>query len=186
MNFQVEAFKEKARSKPHKEGKCLVTFHNIQTNAQLAGYSFKVASENIALMARTYEPPRNNMLPKRMQSAETRTARLSYALGIVNGLEMDVNEGLEEEEETRKSNLTKAQMAAKTGEAYDEDSYSGDHEDGYLSNHDDGYTGDGSHVLRNIFFLMVLMCMLMINMDSESLVLVELADMAKLGLGMIL
>lgn len=122
MNFQVEAFKTVVRSTPQRTGECSVTFYGIRTNAQLAAYAFKVASERIALMAATYEPPRTGTLPTRKQAAETRTARLSYALGIVNGLKRDVKEGLEKEEELRKINLRKAQSMAKSGEAYHEDS----------------------------------------------------------------
>ncbi|KAL7539449.1 hypothetical protein ACHAXR_009332 [Thalassiosira sp. AJA248-18] len=133
MNFHVEAFKTVARSTPRRAGECSVTFYGIRTNAQLAAYAFKIASERISLMAAIYEAPRKGQLSRAKQQAETRNARLSYALGIVNGLGKDVRKGLQEEEERRKDNLKKAQMAAKTGEAYHEDNSDG----GY-----DGHSGD--------------------------------------------
>mmetsp|Transcript_17171 Transcript_17171/g.37061 ORF Transcript_17171/g.37061 Transcript_17171/m.37061 type:complete len:754 (-) Transcript_17171:209-2470(-) len=128
MNFHVEAFKTVARSTPHRAGACSVTFYGINTNAQLAAYAFKIASERIALMAATYEPPRKMTLSRTKQAVETRAARLSYALGVVKGLERDVKEGLRKEEERRKEKLRKAQRAAKTGEAHHEDGDSDSHE----------------------------------------------------------
>ena len=121
MNFHVEAFKTLARNSPRRTGECSVTFYGIRTNAQLAAYAFKISSERCSLMAAAYEPPRK-MLPTRDQVVETRKARLSYALGIVNGLERDVKEGLRREEERRKEKLRKAQSAAKEGESYHQDS----------------------------------------------------------------
>ncbi len=44
--------------------------------------------------------------------AETKKARLSYALGIVNGLTKDVKEGLQNEEERREARLRRARRAA--------------------------------------------------------------------------
>lgn len=120
MNFHVEAFKTLARNSPRRTGECSVTFYGIRTNAQLAAYAFKIASERCSLMAAAYEPPRK-VLPTRDQVVETRKARLSYALGIVNGLERDVKEGLRREEERRKEKLRKAQRAAKEGESYHQD-----------------------------------------------------------------
>ena len=124
LSFHVEAFKTVARSTPHRAGECSVTFYGIRCNAQLAAYAFKIASERISLMAASYEPPRSSTLARAKQVAETRTARLSYALGIVNGLERDVKEGLRKEEEKRKEKLRKAQRAAQSGEAYHDDDFS--------------------------------------------------------------
>lgn len=113
LNFHVEAFKTVARSTARRVGTCSVTFYGIRTNAELAAYSFKVACERISLMAASYEPPRAGMLPPTKQVAETRSARLSYALGIVNGLRRDIEDGLRREEERRKADLRRAQRAAK-------------------------------------------------------------------------
>ena len=117
MNFHVEAFKTLARNSPRRTGECSVTFYGIRTNAQLASYAFKISSERCSLMAAAYEPPMK-VLPTREQVMATKKARLSYALGIVNGLERDVKEGLRREEERRKEKLRKAQSAAKEGESH--------------------------------------------------------------------
>ena len=116
QNFHVEAFKTIARGTMSRLGECSVTFYGIKVNAQLAAYAFKIASERISLMAAKYEPP---MISS--SGTETRTARLSYALGIVNGLKMDVDEGLQKEEEMRNEKLRRAQSAARSGEVYHED-----------------------------------------------------------------
>ena len=74
-------------------------------------------------MAATYEPSTKvSILTAASQKAkETKTARLSYALGIVNGLEQDVKEGQRKEEENRKEKLRRAQQrAAGSGEAHQE------------------------------------------------------------------
>ncbi|KAL7435707.1 hypothetical protein ACHAXM_006034 [Skeletonema potamos] len=123
-NFRVDAFMSFSKAKGFMNGgQCSVSFFGIKTNAQLAAYAFKTASERIAYMTASYEPPRsNNSLNGRTkQASRTRTARLSYALGIVAGLHEDVKRGLREEEEKRQENLRRARNAAKTGEAYQED-----------------------------------------------------------------
>ena len=124
LNFHVEAFKTVARSTALKLGECSVTFYGIRTNAQLAAYAFKVASERISLMSASYNPPRTSIQSRAKQTAETKNARLSYALGIVNGLKKDVEKGLQEEEDRRNAKLRQAQKASKSGEAYHEDSAS--------------------------------------------------------------
>ncbi|KAL3783811.1 hypothetical protein ACHAW5_003207 [Stephanodiscus triporus] len=61
------------------------------------------------------------MLSTRKQVVETKTARLSYALGIVNGLERDVKEGKRREEERRREELRRAQNASKKDKPYHQD-----------------------------------------------------------------
>ena len=119
-NFQVDAFVSFSRT----AGQCAISFYGIKTNVQLAAYAFKIAAERIAFMAASYEIPRSNnsFRGKRKQSSQTRTARLSYALGIVAGLHEDVKRGLQEEEEKRQEDLKRARNAAKTtGEVHQED-----------------------------------------------------------------
>jgi len=120
LNFNVEAFKSVSRGTPSRKGECSVTFYGIRVNAQLAAHAFKIASERISLMAATYEPSTKvSILTAASQKAkETKAARLSYALGIVNGLEQDVKEGQRQEEENRKKKLRRAQQRAKSGEAH--------------------------------------------------------------------
>jgi hypothetical protein len=119
-NFQVDAFVSFSRT----AGQCAVSFYGIKTNVQLAAYAFKIAAERIAFMAASYEIPRSSssFRGKRKQSSQTRTARLSYALGIVAGLHEDVKRGLQEEEEKRQEDLKRARNAAETaGEVHRED-----------------------------------------------------------------
>ncbi|KAL7520041.1 hypothetical protein ACHAWX_005182 [Stephanocyclus meneghinianus] len=116
-NFHVDAFKNKSRAKKHERRVCTISIYGIKTNAQLAAYAFKVAAERISLMAEVCEPP-----VMRRSTPNMRTARLSYALEIVSGLNTYVTEGLLKEEKRRKSKLFKARRAAKFIEACHEDS----------------------------------------------------------------
>lgn len=116
-NFHVDAFKSLVRAtKYNKTGECTISFYGIRTNAQLAAYAFKIASERISLMAASYEPPVG-----RGGSTETKNVRLSYALGITIGLDRSVTEELRKEEKRRKSRLNKARRAGKS-DACSEDS----------------------------------------------------------------
>ncbi|KAL7500387.1 hypothetical protein ACHAWT_008141 [Skeletonema menzelii] len=127
-NFRADAFISFSNGR-YTAGKCSVSFFGIKTNAQLAAYAFKTAAERIAFMTVSYEPPRSQ--GERKQASQTRTARLSYAMGIVAGLDRDVKKGLQEEEQKREEELKRARNAAKTGEAYQEDVDCNDnHEDG--------------------------------------------------------
>jgi len=69
-------------------------------------------------MMTEYEPAKR--LGWRSKAANTRTCRLSYALGIVYGIGQAVEECLKREEEDRKRKLTKARLAVSRGEAYEE------------------------------------------------------------------
>lgn len=122
-NFRVDAFMSFSKAKRFMNcGKCSVSFFGIKTNAQLAAYAFKTAAERIAFMTVSYDPPRSKGMEGRSkQASRTRTARLSYALGIVAGLHEDVKRGLKEEEQKRQEDLRRARNGAKTGEAYQED-----------------------------------------------------------------
>lgn len=126
-NFRVDAFTTFSQAKLFVTGKCSVSFFGIKTNAQLAAYAFKTAAERIAFMTASYEPPRSE--GARKQASQTRTARLSYALGVVAGLNRDVKKGLQEEEQKRQEELKRARNAAKTGEAYQEDEDCNDEHD---------------------------------------------------------
>jgi hypothetical protein len=55
-------------------------------------------------MMAMYDPP-NRKLPTKGQIVETMKARLSYALGLVQGLDQDVKEGLKREKERRNGKL---------------------------------------------------------------------------------
>ncbi|KAK1740166.1 hypothetical protein QTG54_009116 [Skeletonema marinoi] len=119
-NFRVDAFVSFSKATRYTScGKCSVSFFGIKTNAQLAAYAFKTAAERIAFMTASYEPPRSE--GARKQASQTRTARLSYALGMVAGLDRDVKREIQEEEQKRQEDLRRARNAAKTGEAYQED-----------------------------------------------------------------
>lgn len=126
-NFRVDAFTTFSQARLFATGKCSVSFFGIKTNAQLAAYAFKTAAERIAFMTASYEPPRSE--GARKQASQTRTARLSYALGVVAGLDRDVKKGLQEEEQKRQEELKRARNAAKTGEAYQEDDDCNDEHD---------------------------------------------------------
>jgi hypothetical protein len=141
LNFHVEAYTTFARSTQQKVGISSATFYGIRTNVQLAAYAFKIASERCSLMMAMYDPP-NRKLPTKGQIVETKKARLSYALGLVQGLDQDVKEGLKREKERRNEKLRKAQSAAKKGESYHDDS-DGDvdgyrNEDGVVAGYENG------------------------------------------------
>lgn len=85
-------------------------------------------------------PPKRK--PTKGQTVETKKARLSYALGLVKGLDQDAKEGLKREKERRNEKLRKAQSAAKKGESYHDDS-DGDidgykNEDGVVADNESG------------------------------------------------
>lgn len=111
-NFHVQAFKVLNKATKYKDGVCAISFYGIRTNAQLAAYAFKIASERISFMSASYDP---------MGISDSRNARLSYALGIVIGLDRDVTEELRKEEERRKVALKKARRAAESGVCDDEE-----------------------------------------------------------------
>mmetsp|Transcript_22563 Transcript_22563/g.47304 ORF Transcript_22563/g.47304 Transcript_22563/m.47304 type:complete len:580 (+) Transcript_22563:61-1800(+) len=120
-NFHVESFKSQKRATRSRGGKCSFTFYGIRTNAQLAAYAFKIASERIALMTANYNPPNSR------SAAETRNARLSYALGVVRGLRESVQEDRKREKKRQGEKLEKARRAVKRREAWEEDS-DGEHD----------------------------------------------------------
>ena len=118
-NFHIDAFKTLTRATKYKEGECTISFYGMRTNAQLAAYAYKIASERISLMAA-------NFIPAEMANKKSnlKNARLSYALGIVIGLDRSVTQELRREEERRKSRLNKARKATK-GDACDDSSDDG-------------------------------------------------------------
>ena len=95
-----------------------MTFYGIYTNAQLAAYAFKIATERITQMMADYRPSkRRNWF---FREVNTKSARLSYALGIVRGMEDAVEADMERERLERLQKLERARQAASTGEAYEE------------------------------------------------------------------
>ena len=102
---------------------CTITFYGIYTNAQLAGYAFKVAVERIAQMAAEHQPEKTYYMSNNIS---TKSSRLSYAIGVVKGLSKEVDNNIEKAEERRLEKLAKARMAQSKGEAYEE---SGDEDD---------------------------------------------------------
>ena len=102
--------------------RCSVTFYGIYTNAQLAAYAFKIATERIAQMMADFMPIKRPY----GRTVSTKSARLSYALGIVEGISEAVDADMKREEEQRRMKLRKAQLAASTGKVYEE---SGDEDD---------------------------------------------------------
>mmetsp|Transcript_18802 Transcript_18802/g.46677 ORF Transcript_18802/g.46677 Transcript_18802/m.46677 type:complete len:598 (-) Transcript_18802:251-2044(-) len=108
-NFGVKCFIQRRRGV-----KCEVVFYGIYSNAQLAGYAFKVAAERIAQMMVEYHPKRG------WNSASTKSSRLSYAIGIADGIKEEVQRNLDMEEEQRKRKLERARLAGSRGEAYAE------------------------------------------------------------------
>lgn len=119
-NFSVDAFKTLSRVKAYRAGECTVSFYGIKNNAQLGAYAFKIATEKISLMSTNYAPPYQEL----GSHSDTKNARLSYALGIVIGIDRDVTEELRKEEQRRKAKLNKARRSAKTDDkgACNEDS----------------------------------------------------------------
>ena len=105
-NFAVESY-----YCVHSQHCCAVTFCGIYTNAQLAVYAFKVATERITQMMAGFTPE------TRPGSVNTRSASLSYALGIVAGIDDAVQADLKREELQRREKL---RLAASRGEAYEE------------------------------------------------------------------
>ncbi|CAB9503856.1 expressed unknown protein [Seminavis robusta] len=112
-NFGVKVYNQVRRGH-----RCTVVFYGIYTNAQLAGYAFRVATERIAQMTAEYTP--NNNKQGTTTNIGTKSARLSYALGIVNGISEEVNRNLQLEDERRQRKLDRARLAVSTGEAYEE------------------------------------------------------------------
>ena len=100
------------------------TFYGIYTNAQLAAYAFKVAAERISSMMEEYKRTTSS-------AAQTRAARLWYALGICNTLVEEAEAAADRAEKERKRKLEKARMAVSNPnkEAYDVSDASDDEDD---------------------------------------------------------
>jgi hypothetical protein len=139
-NFGVQYYKSTRRGV-----RCKVVFYGIYTNAQLAGYAFKVATERIAQMMAVYQPQKD------WKDFSTKSSRLSYAIGIVEGISEDVEKNLEMEKEQRKRKLERARLAGSKGEAYAES----DDEDFGIDNEGPGISivdeeiGSNNNVSRN-------------------------------------
>ncbi len=111
-NFGVKSYHVVRRGR-----KCQVVFYGIYTNAQLAGYAFRVATERIAQMTAEYTPVTKYAYGRR---SSPKSSKLSYALGIVKGISDDVDRNIKLEKERRQRNLLKARLSVSTGEAYNE------------------------------------------------------------------
>jgi hypothetical protein len=144
-NFDVKSYNQTRRG-----FRCDVVFYGIYSNAQLAGYAFKVAAERIAQMSAEYKPKTTS------RGISTKSSRLSYALGIVEGISEDVKNNLQIEKEKSKRKLERARLAGSKGEAYeesdDEEEEDIDHEAAGYSfpkNDDDGKS-DGNKMDSNV------------------------------------
>ncbi|KAL3912368.1 MAG: hypothetical protein SGILL_006910 [Bacillariaceae sp.] len=116
-NFGVETYYNVWRGR-----RCQITFYGIYTNAQLAAYAFRVSAERIAQMAADYKPQ------KSWRNISTRSSRLSYAIGMVTGIEREVEASLRREKEQRERKLERARQAITKGEAYVESDDEDDNE----------------------------------------------------------
>mmetsp|Transcript_43651 Transcript_43651/g.105283 ORF Transcript_43651/g.105283 Transcript_43651/m.105283 type:complete len:686 (+) Transcript_43651:47-2104(+) len=115
-NFDVKSYSQVSRGQ-----RCKVTFYGIYTNAQLAGYAFRVAAERISQMGATYEP-------ERRFNISLASCRLSYCIGIVKGIGDEVERNIQEEKLTRLRKLERARRAVSQGEAYEESDEEGSDE----------------------------------------------------------
>ena len=125
-NFDVKSYNQTRRG-----FRCDIVFYGIYSNAQLAGYAFKVAAERIAQMSAEYKPKTTS------RGISTKSSRLSYALGIVEGISEDVKKNLQMEKEKSKRKLERARLAGSKGEAYEE---SDDEEEEYIDHEAAGYS----------------------------------------------
>jgi Protein of unknown function (DUF2786) len=128
-NFEVKCYHTTARGKT-----CSVTFYGIYTNAQLAAYAYRVATERIAQMAASYTPEKRQSsycwnTSSSSSSISTKSARLSYAMGVVEGISKDVAKNIKLEKERRLRKLERARVAVSTGEAYEESEDDDDDDD---------------------------------------------------------
>jgi hypothetical protein len=144
-NFDVKSYNQTRRG-----FRCDVVFYGIYSNAQLAGYAFKVAAERIAQMSAEYKPKTIS------RGISTKSSRLSYALGIVQGISEDVKKNLQMEKEKSKRKLERARLAGSKGEAYEESDDEEEEEDtdheaaGYsFPKNDDGGKSDSNKMDSN-------------------------------------
>lgn len=120
-NFEVESYHTVSRGR-----ECSVTFYGIYTNCQLAGYAYRVAADRISQMAAEHKPTKHAW-----RVISTKSSRLCYALGIVRGIDSEVEANIKREMERRVQKLERAREAVSKGEAYEEsDDDSGDGNDG--------------------------------------------------------
>ena len=135
QNFDVKSYSTTRRG-----SKCQVTFYGIYTNAQLAAYAFRVATERISQMMAEFQPEKQTFLWS-SKKISTKSSRLSYAIGIVEGISEDVKRNIKSEEEKRLQKLERARLAVSKGEAYEESDDSED-DDGLENGVDDDVDGD--------------------------------------------
>ena len=84
-----------------------MTFYGIYSSCQLAAWAFKVAAEKVAVMMAEHKPDwfEEGGISK---AAYTKNARMSYSLGMVDGLKRSVAENKRIEEERRAARLVRA------------------------------------------------------------------------------
>jgi hypothetical protein len=129
-NFSVESYYQVRRGH-----ECSVTFYGIYTNAQLAAYAFRIATHRISQMAAEHRPAAPEKKPQRRMidqdraiTISTKSSRLSYALGIVQGIAQEVEATMQRETKQRLQTLERARRAVSKGEAYEESEDEGDDE----------------------------------------------------------
>jgi hypothetical protein len=99
-NFDVKSYYTVSR-----ERHCKVVFYGIYTNCQLAAYNFCLATEKISQMTAALKLP-NRSGRVSGDNISKKSSKLSYAMGLVEGM----NKRVEEERQERKSQ--RARLAA--------------------------------------------------------------------------
>ena len=141
LNFGVKVYSSRLAGV-----ECGIVFYGIYSNSQLAGYAFKISAERISQMMTEYQPQKD------WRNITTKSARLSYAIGMCRGIYDDVKRNIEMEKEKRKRKLERAKLAGTQGEAYeesDEEDFADDKEGPGISlvkeeskNNDDAFPND--------------------------------------------
>jgi len=107
LNFGVKVY-----SSTQAGVECGIVFYGIYSGSQLAGYAFKISAERVSQMMAEYQPKKD------WRNISTKSARLSYAIGICFGIYEDVEKNLKIEKEKLKRKLERARLAGTRGEAY--------------------------------------------------------------------
>ncbi|GMH73869.1 hypothetical protein TL16_g06309 [Triparma laevis f. inornata] len=120
-NFGVKGYHTRMRAKRDGKARFTMTFYGIYSNCQLAAWAFKVAAEKVSIMMGEHTPNASAViLSGGSKASYTRNARMSYALGMVDGLKRSVSDNKKMEEERREARLRRARLAIKNGEAYED------------------------------------------------------------------
>jgi len=127
-NFDVKVYKSRYKRHSNRKTRFTMTFYGIMSNCQLAAYAFKIAAEKIDVMTQLHVPLKPP--PGVSKASHTRTGRLSYSIGVVDGLKASVQESKRREKERKEAKLARARKAIKNGEAYEESDDDDDDEGG--------------------------------------------------------